>query len=133
MGFLNSWQPRLLSVLRIVAGLAFLEHGLVKFFHFPISMGSGPLPPLMQAAGALELVGGALLVLGLFTQPVAFVLSGEMAVAYWMFHAPSGPYPIANMGEPALLYCFTFLYLASAGGGSIGLDAILGRKRGLEA
>jgi putative oxidoreductase len=132
MGFLASWQARLLSVLRVVTALCFLEHGTSKFFHFPTSMGPGPLPPLMQAAGVLELAGGGLLLLGLFTRPVAFLLSGEMAVAYWMVHAKQGPYPILNMGEPAVLYCFIFLYLASAGAGPWGIDAFFSRKRGLD-
>jgi putative oxidoreductase len=131
MGFLDSWSSRLLSVLRLVAGLTFLEHGTSKFFHFPMSMGPH-LPPLMTAAGVLEVGGGALMILGLFTRPVAFILSGEMAVAYWMAHAPQGPYPLTNMGEAAVLYCFIFLYLAAAGGGAWALDAIFGAKRGLE-
>ncbi len=132
MGFLDSWSGRLLSVLRIVSGLCFLEHGTSKFFHFPSSMGPGSPTGLMLVAGILEVVGGVLLALGLLTRPVAFILSGEMAVAYWMVHAKGGMYPIANMGEAAVLYCFIFLYLASAGGGPWAVDAVLGRKRGLE-
>ena len=132
MGFLSSWSPRLLSVLRIVAALCFIEHGTSKFFHFPMSMGAGALPPLFTVAGVLELGGGGLVLIGLFTRPIAFLLSGEMAIAYWMFHFKQGPYPITNMGEAAVLYCFIFLYLAAAGGGPIALDAIFNRKRGLD-
>ena len=131
MNFLNRWQPQLLSVLRIVAALCFMEHGTIKLLHFPTSMGPGPLPPLMMIAGVLELVGGALLALGLFTRPVAFVLSGEMAVAYFMAHFPQSPYPAVNMGEAAVLYCFIFLYLAAAGGGAWAVDNVIFRKRGL--
>lgn len=116
------WSPKLLSVLRIMVALGFMEHGVSKFFGIPpFPM---PLNPLLYIAGALELVGGALLVLGLFTRPVAFILSGMSAVAYFMVHAPQGFFPAANMGEPAFLYCFVFLYLAAAGGGVWSLDAI---------
>lgn len=117
----ESWSPRILSLLRIMAGLMFLNHGLSKFFGIPpFQM---PLTPLLQIGGALELVGGALVAIGLFTRPVAFVLSGEMAVAYFLFHAKGGFMPIANGGEAAVLYCFIFLYLAAAGGGAWSLDA----------
>ncbi|WP_066795620.1 DoxX family protein [Sphingomonas soli] len=121
----DSWSSKLLSVLRIVAGLGFLHHGTMKFFHLPPPPPgmSGPLNPLMMTAGALELVGGALIVIGLFTRPVAFILSGMMAVAYFMAHAPQGLYPALNGGEPAMLYCFIFLYLAAAGGGIWSVDA----------
>ncbi len=132
MGFLDKYSSQLLSLLRIVAALCFMEHGTSKFWHFPMSMGPGELPLIMKAAGVLEVGGGALLLLGLFTRPVAFLLSGEMAVAYWMFHAKQGMYPIANMGEAAVLYCFTFLYLSAAGGGAFALDNVIGRKRGLD-
>ncbi len=132
MKFLTRWSPQLLSVLRIVSALCFMEHGCVKLLHFPTSMGPGPLPPLMMFAGVLELVGGALLALGLFTRPFAFILSGEMAVAYFMAHFPASPYPVVNQGEAAVLYCFIFLYLAAAGGGAWSLDNLLfNRKRGL--
>jgi len=133
MGALSRWSPQLLSILRIVAALCFIEHGTSKFFHFPTSMGPGSPTGLMLVAGILELVGGALVLLGLFTRPVAFLLSGEMAVAYWMVHAKMGPYPIANGGEAAVLYCFIFLYLAAAGAGAWSLDKVLfDRRRGLE-
>jgi putative oxidoreductase len=116
-----TWAARLLSILRIVTGLGFIEHGTSKFFGLPpFPM---PLNPLLYAAGALELVGGALIIIGLFTRPVAFILSGMMAVAYFMAHAPRGFFPAENMGEPAMLYCFIFLYLAAAGAGVWSLDA----------
>lgn len=115
-----SWSGRLLSVLRIVAGLAFLEHGLSKFFGVPpFPM---PLNPLLYTAGTIELVGGTLLVLGLFTRPVAFVASGMSAVGYFLVHAPKDFFPAVNGGEAILLYCFIFLYLAAAGGGAWSLD-----------
>ena len=122
-----TWSPRLLSVLRFVTGLLYIAHGIAKLFKFP------PLPAfakleltsLIGFAGVLELVGGALLIIGLFTRPVAFILSGEMAVAYFMAHAPRAFYPIVNGGELAILYCFVFLYLAGAGGGPWSVDAAL--------
>ena len=120
-----SWSSVLLSVLRIVTGLGFLQHGTSKFFGIPpFPM---PLNPLLTAAGVLELVGGALIILGLFTRPVAFVLAGQMAVAYFLFHAPQGFFPAANGGEAAMLYCFIFLYLAAAGGGAWSVDAQRGK------
>src|ERR687897_2606873 len=100
------WAPRVLSILRIVAALIFMEHGTQKLFGFPPSERPSPeLFSLIGLAGLLELVGGALLVLGLFTRPVAFILSGEMAVAYWMAHAPRSFFPIVNQGESAVLFC----------------------------
>ncbi len=132
MRFLDSWSLRLLSVLRVVAALCFIEHGTSKFFQFPTAMGSGHLTPMTMVAGALEFGGGTLVLLGLFTRPIAFLLSGEMAVAYWMVHAKMGLYPIVNAGEAAVLYCFVFLYIAAAGPGPWALDAVFGKKRGLE-
>jgi putative oxidoreductase len=120
------WAPRLLSILRIVAALIFMEHGTQKLLGFPIS--DRPAPELLSLsgiAGMLELVGGALLALGLFTRPVAFILSGEMAVAYWMAHAPESFFPVNNGGDAAILYCFVFLYLVAAGPGPWSLDAWL--------
>ena len=120
------WAPRLLSILRIVAALIFMEHGTQKLLGFPLS--DRPAPELLTMsgiAGVLELVGGALLVLGLFTRPVAFILSGEMAVAYWYAHAPQSFFPVNNGGDAAILYCFVFLYLFAAGGGPWSLDAWL--------
>ncbi|MGH9809498.1 MAG: DoxX family protein [Terriglobia bacterium] len=122
------WAPRVLSVLRIVAALLFFEHGSSKLLGFPPSDHSVEFLTLGWFAGVLELVGGALLVVGLFTRPVAFILSGEMAFAYWMAHAPKSPFPLANGGDAAILYCFLFLYLAFAGGGPWSLDALLRRK-----
>jgi putative oxidoreductase len=133
MGALSEWSPRMLSVLRIVTGLIFLAHGSAKLLGFPAPAdGMATAPPvlsLMWIGGLLELVGGALIVLGLFTRPTAFVLSGEMAVAYWMFHAPRSPYPLVNEGDAAILYCFIFLYLVFAGAGPWSLDALLKRRR----
>ena len=118
------WAPRVLSILRIVAALLFFEHGTAKLLGFPPSDHSPEFMSLSWIAGAMELVGGAFLILGLFTRPVAFILSGEMAFAYWMAHAPQSPFPVANGGDSAILYCFVFLYLAFAGGGPWSLDAL---------
>ncbi len=122
-----TWSPRILSVLRIIAGLLFLQHGIAKLFGFP------PIPyfanlqlfSLLGFAGVLELVGGALMIVGLFTRPVAFILSGEMAVAYFMSHAPKGFMPLVNQGELAILFCFVFLYFAFAGPGPWSADAAM--------
>ena len=121
--FLTKWTPRILSVLRIVAGFLFMQHGMQKWLAFPVA----PARPtelwtLSGAAGVLELGGGFLLLLGLFTRPVAFVLSGLMAFAYFISHAPAGFWPIVNRGELAALYCFVFLYIAAAGGGPWSAD-----------
>ena len=123
------WAPRVLSILRIVAALIFMEHGTQKLLGFPPS--DSPAPALFSLgglAGVLELVGGVLLLLGLFTRPVAFILSGEMAFAYWIAHAPQSFFPVLNGGDAAILYCFVFLYLAAAGGGPWSLDAALWGK-----
>jgi len=127
---LNVWAPRVLSLLRIIAALLFMEHGLMKVFHFPGPQPGAPdpLPPMLLAAAWLEIVGGALLVLGLFTRPVAFILSGQMAVAYFLAHASEDFWPALNGGEPAILFCFVFLYLAFAGPGEWSIDAQV-RKR----
>jgi len=124
------YQPVVLSLLRFVTGLLFLQYGLAKLFKWP------PVPmfekvelfSLYGAAGSLELIGGILLVLGLFTRPMAFIVAGEMAFAYFMGHAPRGFFPILNNGGLAIMFCFTFLYLAFAGGGPISLDAMLRKK-----
>ncbi len=127
---LTAWSPRVLSVLRIITALLFLEHGLMKLFHFPAPQPgvTDPLPTILLAAAVIELAGGVLITLGLFTRLVAFVCSGQMAVAYFMAHAPQGFYPALNMGEPAVLYCFVFLYLVFAGPGPWSLDTVV-RKR----
>ena len=118
MTFLDRYSPQLLSVLRIVAGLLLLEHGTAKFFDFPPTSMFQHLPPLLIAAGLIELVGGALIVLGLFSRIATFIASGELAVAYWMVHVPKGGFfPVLNGGEPAILFCFVFLYIAAAGPG----------------
>jgi putative oxidoreductase len=117
--FTTEWQPRLLSLLRIVTALLFLQHGTAKLFGIPHvpRFDNLELVSLLGLAGVLELVGGILLLLGLFTRPVAFILSGEMAVAYFLAHANQSFFPILNQGELAALYCFVFLYLSAAGGG----------------
>lgn len=119
-------STHLLSLLRIVSALLFMQHGLMKLFSFPAAQPGvdGTLPPMLLAAGLLEVVGGGLLLVGLFTRPVAFVLSGMMAVAYFVAHAGGGFYPALNQGELAVLYCFVFLYLAVEGGGAWSLDAL---------
>ena len=129
-GLAAEWTPRLLSVLRIVVALLFIEHGTQKLFGFPAppSFGFPAAFSLLWFAAALEVGGGLLLLLGLFTRPVAFLLSGEMAVAYWMAHAPRGAFPVLNGGEGAILFCFIFLYLAAAGGGAWALDRALSRR-----
>ncbi|HVR43716.1 MAG TPA: DoxX family protein [Thermoanaerobaculia bacterium] len=129
--FATRWSPRMLAVLRIVTALLFMQHGTQKLLGFPGgSEGGGPpLMSLIGLAGILELVGGLLIVIGLLTRPVAFILSGEMAVAYFMVHAPQGPWPLLNQGELPALYCFIFLYLAVAGGGVWSLDDAIARKR----
>ena len=121
---LTAWSPRVLSVLRIITALLFMEHGLMKLVHFPIAQPGAPdpLPPIMLAAALLEVVGGGLIALGLFTRAAAFVCSGEMAVAYFMAHAPKSFWPGVNQGDAAILFCFVFLYLAFAGGGPWSLD-----------
>ena len=118
------WSPHALAVLRIVAGLLFLAHGVVKLFGFPegAQPGQVEIASLFGVGGVIELVAGGLLVLGLFTRPAAFVAAGEMAVAYWMFHAPDSPYPAVNGGDAAILYCFVFLYIFAAGPGALSLD-----------
>jgi putative oxidoreductase len=122
------WAPRALSILRIVAALIFFEHGTQKLLGFPPAESPPAVLSLSWIAGALELVGGALLILGLWTRPVAFVLSGEMAFAYWLAHAPRSFFPVLNEGDAAILYCFVFLYLVFAGPGPWSIDAMRARK-----
>jgi putative oxidoreductase len=125
--FFDTWRPRTLALLRIVVGFLFLQHGTAKLFHVPHVAYFDQLPvlSLIGFAGMLEVVGGLLILVGLFTRPVAFILSGEMAVAYFVQHAPQGHFlmPALNQGEEAVLYCFIFLFLAVAGGGAWSLDA----------
>jgi len=128
MNFLKPYSAQLLSVLRVMSALLFLQHGTTKYLGFPLTKMSGASPMTMSgAAGLIELVGGVLLALGLFTRPVAFILSGTMAVGYFYAHAPRAFYPILNMGELAVLYCFVFLYIAAAGGGAWSIDRIRSR------
>ena len=121
----SSWSGPILSVLRIMTGLLFLAHGTTKLFRFPLTdyfKDGVPLFSFMGFAGLLEVVGGILIVLGLFTRITAFILSGMMAVAYFMAHAPQGLYPVNNMGDAAILFCFVFLYLVFAGPGAWAID-----------
>ena len=130
MASLEAWRPRALSVLRIVIALLFLQHGVKKLFHRPAPQPGAPdpLPPQLLAAAIIEVSGGVLISLGLFTRIAAFIASGEMAVAYFMVHAPQGSIPALNMGEAAVLYCISFFYLFFAGPGPWSLDAVV-RKR----
>jgi len=121
------WEPRMLSILRIMVGVLYTEHGLAKMVDFPHQPNHAPyalftLVPGLQ--GLLEVVGGLLLALGLFTRTVAFILAGNMAVAYFMAHAPRGFFPLLNGGELAIVYCFVFLYFWLAGGGEWSLDRL---------
>jgi putative oxidoreductase len=126
----NVWAPRLLAALRIMSALLFLEHGLVKVFGFPPDAAPGPQPllSLFGIAGLIETVGGVLLLIGLFTRPVAFLMAGEMAVGYFMVHAPGGFFPAVNGGDAAILFCFVFLYLSAAGPGARSVDELRAAK-----
>ena len=130
MPSLAKLSPVALTLLRIVPALLFMEHGLMKLFHFPAPQPGAPdpLPTILMAAAAIEVVGGALLTLGLFTRATAFICSGEMAAAYFLFHFPKGFWPALNGGDPAILYCFLFLYLIFAGGGAWSVDALIRKK-----
>jgi putative oxidoreductase len=123
---LERFQPQLRAILRIMTALLFMEHGLAKLIHFPVPQPGvpNPLPPLLIAAAIVEVAGGALIVLGLFTRLVAFLCAGEMAIGYFLFHFPQSFWPIVNMGEAAILYCFIFLYISAAGPGAWSLDAM---------
>jgi putative oxidoreductase len=125
--FYVRWTPRLLSVLRMVAGFLFIAHGAQKLFGFLAPPGASAPPAFSQmwVGGVLEFFGGLALIMGLFTRPVAFILSGMMAVGYFQMHAPSGFWPLQNKGELAVLYCFLFLFLSVAGGGSWSVDRLL--------
>jgi putative oxidoreductase len=121
------WAPRMLSVLRIIVGLLFMEHGTQKLLGFPIPQNPGPpLFSLLGGQAVLELAGGLLMLAGFLTRPVAFVLAGDMAAAYFMAHAPRSFFPVQNGGDAAILYCFIFLYLFAAGGGPWSLDTMRG-------
>jgi putative oxidoreductase len=123
---LDMARPYILSILRIMVALLFLEHGLQKYFGFPVA-GPPQLTPLLQVQGAIEIVGGILLLLGAYTRVVAFILCGDMAVAYFKAHAPRDVFPMLNNGDAAILYCLVFLYLWVAGGGEWSLDRLLRR------
>ena len=132
MNFLAPWSPQFLSVMRIAVGLVFLQHPAAKFLGFPhvayfdnLQIFSWPI----GIAGIIETIFGLLLFFGLFTRVAAFILSGEMAVAYFMAHAPQGFYPLLNMGEAAVLFCFVFLYIAAAGPGPWSIDEMMGRSK----
>jgi putative oxidoreductase len=131
--FFSAWSPRLLSVMRIATSLLFLQHATAKLFAFPhvASFDNLQLASLLGVAGLIELVGGVLVLAGLFTRAAAFILSGQMAVAYFMAHAPQDFFPLLNKGELAALYCFVFLYLAVAGGGAWSLDELRAARRTL--
>jgi putative oxidoreductase len=122
--FAEGWQPRILGLVRIVAGLLYLEHGLSKLIGFPHDPRFDHLAllSLLGIAGVLETIGGLLITVGLLTRPVAFILSGQMAVAYFLVHAPNALFPMLNGGDAAILFCFLFLYLSVAGGGAWSLD-----------
>lgn len=128
-GWCAGWSPQLLSVLRIIVAFLFMEHGGEKLFSFP-----APFQFHLQAfsliwfAGVLEVFGGFLILIGLFTRPVAFLLSGEMAIAYFKVHAPHGFWPLLNHGEAAVFYCFVYLYMVAAGGGAWSVDRLLCRR-----
>jgi putative oxidoreductase len=125
----SEWEPRVLSIVRIVVGLLFLEHGSAKLLGFPPGATAPATFGLIWFAGAIELVGGALVAIGLLTRPAALIMSGEMAIAYFMPHAPANFFPIVNRGDAAVLYCFIFLYLAVAGGGVWSLDTLISGDR----
>ena len=131
----RAWAPYLLSVLRIVAAFLFIQFGTAKLYAFPGAVmpdgGTAPLASLAGIAGTLEVFGGGLILLGLFSRPVAFLLSGEMAVAYFYGHAPQGFWPVLNQGHPAILFCFIWLYVSSAGPGPWSLDQL--RRSGTQA
>jgi putative oxidoreductase len=120
----SEWEPRVLSILRIVVGLLFMEHGLAKLFGFPTAALHPAMFQLLWFAGVIEAGGGLLLALGLFTSPVAFIMSGEMAVAYFYSHAARNFFPVINGGDAAILYCFIFFYIFVAGGGAWSMDRL---------
>jgi putative oxidoreductase len=129
----KDWTPELLSVLRIIVAFLFIQHGTAKWFAFPAAVfpggGVAAVGSLPWFAAVIETIGGAFMLLGLFARPVAFLLAGEMAVAYFLGHARNGFWPTLNGGEAAVFFCFTFLYLSAAGPGPWSLDAVLARRR----
>jgi putative oxidoreductase len=125
---LSAWSPQMLSVLRIMTGLIFMEHGTQKLLNFPPATRVIDLSTLSGKAAFFELIGGALIAFGLFTRPAAFICSGVMAVAYFYAHAPKNFFPVVNGGDAAILYCFVFLYLCFAGAGPWSADAAMRRK-----
>jgi putative oxidoreductase len=127
----EAWSPRVLAVVRIIAALLFVEHGLMKLVAFPTAIPGlpAPLPGIMLAAALIEVVGGALIAVGLFTRAAAFICSGEMAAAYFMFHAPQSFWPAINQGDAAILFCFVFLYFVFTGAGALSVDAYLPASR----
>lgn len=127
---LNAWAPRVLSLLRIIAALLFMEHGLMKLFSFPAAQPGvpHPLPMILTVAAVIEVAGGALLTVGLFTRLAAFICAGEMAAAYFLFHAKQGMWPGVNGGDAAILFCWVFFYLVFAGGGAWSVDALVRKK-----
>ena len=129
METLNRLEPYVFSILRIMVGLLFMQHGLVKLFGFPTGAGFPAFLSLTWFEGCIEMIGGGLIVIGLFTRWAAFITSGEMAIGYFMVHAPKGFFPYVNGGNLAILYCFVFFYLVFAGPGPISLDALLWKKR----
>ena len=126
------WAPRVLSIVRVVSALIFMAHGTQKLLNFPPRPPSMPNAPdilsMYGIAGSLEIVGGLLLLFGLFTRPVAFILSGQMAFAYFIGHAPRNFYPVLNGGDASILYCFLFLYFVFAGGGAWSLDKAIWKR-----
>ncbi|MBA2466989.1 MAG: DoxX family protein [Sphingomonas sp.] len=129
MSKLDKWSPQALAALRIVTALLFIEHATMKFFAFPAPMPMpDPLPPMLAAAGVIELVTGSLILLGFFTRPAAFIASGTMAAAYFIGHASQGFWPVLNQGEAAIMFCFIFLYLVFAGPGAWSVDGMRRRR-----
>jgi putative oxidoreductase len=133
METLDRLEPYVFSILRIMVGLLFMQHGLVKLFGFPTGAGFPAFLSQTWFEGVIEMIGGGLIVIGLFTRSAAFITSGEMAIGYFMVHAPKGFFPYVNGGNLAILYCFVFFYLVFAGPGPISLDTLLWKKKGSSA